>query len=511
MLKMSNWYKNIKTASPFGTEPFGSGELSDKTTCSPFGAAGGDEKTGYFAPSSANSHDPNDYFSEDKKVDLLEKRLRDKKKRKKKMIPKVKKVKAENINVDERINFAKYNKQNIVTGQWGSNGPKMPTWENSDWVTDTYEKIIGKDKKEENQQPPQNQSKNNIQHALNASVTISAVSGKEEEIGSGFFVDSNTILTCAHVVTPAISKGQAKITIKVNNKQYNGKLIAYDQSIDTAVLAIDQEGYQFRDYLKLGDSDKAIPGEDIVIIGTPLGFENIVGKGIVSSTPINYNEGGININYLFVSASVAPGNSGGPVLRAEDNSVIGIAAATITSEDPMDNGLNAAIPINDIKRFLQSKGITIGATKQSETTYDLYKKAFVLNTEQKEYLVNSLDNIISVFKEEEVLGLKKEAIKKEASGSHDPETIEDMKKLLNLFEKYLSFDQNLSYSNVSIFLHPLSSGSKKVSLRPCKIVGLMRKLDQLSRMILREDIDKNMVKKEFFSNLNKIKKRLSPI
>ena len=109
--------------------------------------------------------------------------------------------------------------------------------------------------------------------------------------------------------------------------------------------------------MKLGNSSQTAPGEDILIIGTPLGFENVVGQGIISSAPIAYTEGQEQKDYIFVSANIAPGNSGGPVLTTSNNSVIGIAAAVISTEETGNNGLNAAIPVDSIKPFLKQNGI----------------------------------------------------------------------------------------------------------------------------------------------------------
>lgn len=80
-MSKNNWYK--KEAAAFGTDPFGSGELTDRVRTSPFGAAGNDGHSGILEPSSGKHH-PNDYFSEGDHTQTLEQRLQEEKKKKKK-------------------------------------------------------------------------------------------------------------------------------------------------------------------------------------------------------------------------------------------------------------------------------------------------------------------------------------------------------------------------------------------------------------------------------------------
>lgn len=68
----------------------------------------------------------------------------------------------------------------------------------------------------------------------------------------------------------------------------------------------------------------------------------------------------------------------------------------------------------------------------------------------------------------------------------DPETDEQMCHLLGLLEKFISVDNDISYDNVSVFLHPLSRGVKKISLRPYRMIGLVKELERLSKQFGRE-------------------------
>jgi len=72
-----------------------------------------------------------------------------------------------------------------------------------------------------------------------------------------------------------------------------------------------------------GDSSRLRPGQWVVAIGSPFGFENSVTAGVVSATarPLDENY----VPFIQTDAAVNPGNSGGPLFNV-DGQVIGINA-----------------------------------------------------------------------------------------------------------------------------------------------------------------------------------------
>jgi len=144
--------------------------------------------------------------------------------------------------------------------------------------------------------------------------------------------------------------------------------------------------------------------------------------------------------------------------------------------------------------------------------YNLYKKIYALSFENKKYLLNNFDDIVKTLNSDD-LGIKKEALKKEAySGScHDPETPDEMLKLLDLLEKFVRMDSNISYDNLSVFLHPLMYSSRKNSIKPCKVVGLIRKLYSLSKILNQKNmnmIDVHDNKINFMNTLKETKNKI---
>jgi serine protease Do len=159
-------------------------------------------------------------------------------------------------------------------------------------------------------------------------------------IGSGFIISADGyILTNAHVVNNA-----SKITVKLTDRrEFEGKVIGVDERTDVAVIKIGAKGNL--PVVHLGDSSKLRPGQWVLAIGSPFGFENSVTAGVVSATArSNVGEGG-NGYVPFIQSDVAvnPGNSGGPLFNL-DGEVVGINSQ-IYSRSGGYEGISFAIPI----------------------------------------------------------------------------------------------------------------------------------------------------------------------
>ena len=171
--------------------------------------------------------------------------------------------------------------------------------------------------------------------------------------GSGFIIDPNgIILTNAHVVDKA-----DKVTVSLNDgRQYIGEVKGKDTVTDLAVVKIDAGG-QNLPVASLGNSDKVQVGDWAIAVGNPLGFNNTVTLGIVSTLKRPSSAVGIpdkRLDFIQTDAAINPGNSGGPLLN-DRGEVIGINTAI----RPDATGIGFAIPINkakEIKDILASGG-----------------------------------------------------------------------------------------------------------------------------------------------------------
>ncbi len=160
---------------------------------------------------------------------------------------------------------------------------------------------------------------------------------RARSLGSGFIISSDGyILTNQHVVEDA-----DKIIVRLSDRrELEAEVVGIDELTDLALLKIDAEGLPAA---KIGDSDEVKPGQWVLAIGSPFGFDHSVTAGIVSAVGRSLPRE----NYVpFIQTDVAinPGNSGGPLINLEGE-VIGINSQ-IYSQTGGYMGLSFAIPID---------------------------------------------------------------------------------------------------------------------------------------------------------------------
>jgi len=162
-------------------------------------------------------------------------------------------------------------------------------------------------------------------------------------IGSGVIIDrSGEILTNAHVVNEA---DKVTITLK-DGRTFEGKVQGADEVTDLAVIKINDSGGNLP-VAPLGDSSRVQVGDWAIAVGNPLGLDNTVTLGIVSTLKRSSREVGIfdkRLDFIQTDAAINPGNSGGPLLN-DQGEVIGINTA-IRAEA---QGIGFAIPIDKAK------------------------------------------------------------------------------------------------------------------------------------------------------------------
>ena len=142
---------------------------------------------------------------------------------------------------------------------------------------------------------------------------------KENGLASGIVVDpSGYILTNAHVVEHATS-----VSVRVyrhrnqtlggneNAEHFSARILGRDALTDLALLKVEAGNLPA---LKLADSDLVHVGQLALAFGSPLGLENTVTLGVISSTQRQLNSS-TPVVYLQTDAAINPGNSGGPLVN----------------------------------------------------------------------------------------------------------------------------------------------------------------------------------------------------
>ncbi len=168
--------------------------------------------------------------------------------------------------------------------------------------------------------------------------------------GSGFIVaPDGYILTNAHVVADA-----SEVTVRLTDRrEFTAKVVGVDRRSDVAVIKID--GHDLPT-VRIGDPARLRPGEWVVAIGSPFGFDNSVTAGIVSATARTLPDGQYT-PFIQTDVAINPGNSGGPLFNLQGE-VVGINSQ-IYSRTGGFMGLSFAIPIDvamDIQQQLRASG-----------------------------------------------------------------------------------------------------------------------------------------------------------
>lgn len=161
--------------------------------------------------------------------------------------------------------------------------------------------------------------------------------------GSGFLIDkSGVLLTNSHVVN-----GADKVTVTLKDgRKFEGKVRGVDEVTDLAVVKIEGKDLPVA---TLGVSSNVQVGDWAIAVGNPLGLDNTVTLGIVSTLKRSSAAIGIpdkRLDFIQTDAAINPGNSGGPLLN-DNGEVIGINTAI--RADAM--GIGFAIPIDKAKEL----------------------------------------------------------------------------------------------------------------------------------------------------------------
>jgi S1-C subfamily serine protease len=182
-------------------------------------------------------------------------------------------------------------------------------------------------------------------------------------VGTAFLISSKILLTARHVVennkigdevelffeqskNKLHTKGKIKFIISSTVQPINRQVPMDYFLTDIAVLEVSE--ITEIEPLIMGESDAVSNLDEVILIGYPNGDYSI-SKGNINSGKFQ------GFNLFKLDAASNPGNSGGPCILKNDNTVIGIL---VGGSGPQYQGENVALKIDDVKKILENAKVT---------------------------------------------------------------------------------------------------------------------------------------------------------
>lgn len=161
--------------------------------------------------------------------------------------------------------------------------------------------------------------------SIGAIYLIACPTGNGFSVGTGFLIHTGVMITNSHVVGDCTEK--ALVGVSSSNKQIRFSRVLKDTDRDLAILVPVEK---LSGGLNLSDNDSPEPGTTVTTWGYPFaytGTSTLLSVGYVSGFR-SVKSGDKTVKHIVVNGAFNHGNSGGPLLIAHDNAVIGIVVLT---------------------------------------------------------------------------------------------------------------------------------------------------------------------------------------
>lgn len=177
----------------------------------------------------------------------------------------------------------------------------------------------------------------------------------DDGIGAGtIWHPDGLVITNAHVIKGQRGKQALRVVLQ-NGESYGAQLLAMDETLDVAAIAIQANDLPT---ISIGSSSDLTPGQWLMAIGHPWGVLDALTAGVVIGTGDTLPEVGDKRDWIALDMKMRPGHSGGPLFNS-DGEIVGINTMIRGPE------VSFAVPVNVVKTFLKN---TIGTYSASHTT-----------------------------------------------------------------------------------------------------------------------------------------------
>jgi S1-C subfamily serine protease len=193
----------------------------------------------------------------------------------------------------------------------------------------------------------------------------------EKGLGSGSLIGPNEVLTNWHVVTghadvAVVFKPATEGQAPTKADMLTGRVVKHDEVADLALIKVAGPP-ALAQVLRLGDSSEISVGLDVHAIGHPQSATWTYTKGIISQYRLGFEwQGDDRIKHkadvIQTQTPINPGNSGGPLV-GESGTLIGVNSFKAAGGE----GLNFAVSIDDVKKFIARSGDRIAEARRERS------------------------------------------------------------------------------------------------------------------------------------------------
>ena len=164
--------------------------------------------------------------------------------------------------------------------------------------------------------------------------------------GTGFFVRPDLIVTNDHVVG-----GATAVTVRLHDGTARSARV--ERTVPEVDLALLRTSSPSSTVLPLGPVAAVRTGQEVIAVGSALGLQNTVTRGIVSAR----RRAG-NVVLLQTDAAINPGNSGGPLLDRQ-GVVVGVTTLKMGGQA---EGLGFAVAADHVAALVEGRSSTLVAS-----------------------------------------------------------------------------------------------------------------------------------------------------